>query len=98
MDLRELEDAILALDYTGKQVACEVCFRVKDPRGRSMPMDYSGCNSDCRGYTSNPYPGPLHYGERASEYGYAGLPFEQCLSLWRIIQGIRERREEAEGE
>ena len=44
---------------------CTVCYRHKQPSGRSAPMDSCGCNPDCPGYYQEPTPGHLWPGELA---------------------------------
>ncbi len=93
MTLEELEDALLALDYTGEAVKCAECGHRKNPRGRCSGMvDRYLCDPDCPGYDSDPHVGSLHPGERASDYGYEYLSFDGSRRLWQIIRGIRERR------
>ncbi len=99
MDIRELEDAVLALDYVGEAVECRTCGNRKAPRGRcSGALEASLCNDDCVGYGLPPKVGGLHPGESAADFGYEYVPFDTGLALWKIIRGIRERREEEEEE
>lgn len=93
--LRELEDAILALDYVGEAVTCVVCGMRKNPRGRGSGAELANslCHpSECDGWDREPRVDCLHPGESASEFGYCGLGFDASKRLWEIIRGILLRR------
>lgn len=54
----------------GIAVYCGECGRSKAPRGRSVPMGASMCDSDCPGYHTDPLPGDLWPGETEEQFGY----------------------------
>lgn len=58
----------------GVAAYCTVCHKMKQPLGRSAPMETAGayCSSpfECEGYAKDPKPGVLWPGETREEYGY----------------------------
>lgn len=55
----------------GITVVCEVCGRIKCPRGRSAPLTASMCFADeCSGYHRTPFVGDLWPGETEVQFGY----------------------------
>lgn len=60
----------LRADVKGVELECAVCHRTKAPRGRSVPLGMDRCDSECKGYQQEPYPGSLWPGETEAEVGY----------------------------
>ena len=54
----------------GVRVTCAVCGDMKQPRGRSGPLDASYCTEDCEGYRQPPHVGSLWPGESSADFGY----------------------------
>ena len=55
----------------GIAVKCRTCGRMKQPHGRSAPIESSYCDRDsCIGYDDTPKPGCLWPGETAEDFGY----------------------------
>lgn len=54
----------------GVMVRCATCGQAKVPVGRSAPLSWYGCNDECAGYRTAPFPGSLWPGERSDEFGY----------------------------
>ena len=66
------------IDYThdpdhqrvGITVHCTRCGRMKQPHGRSAPLEGSYCDYECSSYMSVPEPGCLWPGETCADFGY----------------------------
>jgi len=82
---------------TGHAVECIVCRRTKQPRGRSAPLGLSLCDSDCRGYRLDPFPGDLWPGETSTEFGFAcsGAADEWPDGKAALLRAEAERLREA---
>ncbi len=57
-------------DYFGYRVTCEECGRIKAPLGRSCPLGYGGCDSECTGYYLEPLPSSLFPRESEADFGF----------------------------
>ncbi len=74
----------------GIRVVCVICHTMKQPHGRSAPMDSYYCDSDCRGYDLAPLPGCLWPGETAEDFGY-----QSCDNATEIVDNERGEASEA---
>lgn len=54
----------------GIGVQCSVCHHMKQPRGRSAPLDYPYCNWQCSGYELDPQIGSLWPRESEADFGF----------------------------
>lgn len=54
----------------GIAVYCVICARMKQPVGRSAPMDSALCEDECPGYWMTPLPGSLWPNESEFDFGY----------------------------
>lgn len=54
----------------GIAVTCGTCGRMKQPRGRSAPMQADYCDFECEGYEQPPLSGSLWPNESESDFGY----------------------------
>ena len=61
---------LLRTDYYGYEADCAVCGVTKQPVGRSAPMRFYYCTSDCPGYHQEPLPSNLWPDESESDFGY----------------------------
>ncbi len=60
----------LRKDYYGYIVSCTVCDRIKAPVGRSVPIGFDYCDSECKGFHEKPWPSHLWPGESEKDFGY----------------------------
>ena len=58
--------------HVGERVECETCKRMKQPRGRTAPLETANslCEWRCPGYLEAPPVGDLWPGETRKEFGY----------------------------
>ena len=55
----------------GSAVTCVACGQTKAPVGRSTPLGWHFCDSECDGYAYQPLPGSLWPDESRREFGFA---------------------------
>ena len=55
----------------GIAIRCTTCGMTKAPRGRSVPFGSFLCESDCKGFREEPFPGDLWPGETDMDFGFA---------------------------
>jgi hypothetical protein len=54
----------------GIRVECATCGQMKQPIGRSAPMEGYYCDWECSGYREPPHVGSLWPGETDEDFGY----------------------------
>lgn len=90
--VKALLDAIEGMDEVGERIVCAVCGRIKDPLGRSVPMECAGygCNDSCEGYREDPKPSVLWPGERRSEFGYGWIDMRKARHVFAARDALME--------
>lgn len=67
--------------YIGIRVDCAVCKQMKQPHGRSAPVQAMYCDDRCSGYNADPMPGCLWPGESSADFGYT-----HCTNATRVAE------------